>query len=92
MSVGDLIDLDFDFLLEDNMDCDESCVGSLPHAQCHYAERPPLGLFTTRDEAPTNLIVQCEAERNPTSEILVPSENPSMAGTNFTDVCRPIRH
>jgi len=43
----------------------------------------PLRLFTIRDEPPTNLIM-CEAKRNSTSGMLVPSENPSMAGANFT--------
>jgi len=50
MSVGDLIDFDFDSLMEDNMDCEKSCVGSLPHVQCRYAEHAPLGLFVTRKD------------------------------------------
>jgi len=100
MSVGDLIDSGYDSLTEDNMDCEKSYVGSLPRAQRRYAEHAPLGLFTTRDEPPANLIVTCEAERNPTSGMLVPSENPSMAGANFKTVryairptvIRPIHH
>jgi len=66
MSVEDLIDIDFDSLTEDNMDCEKSCVGSLPHTQRRYAEHAPLGLLTTQDEPPIDLFVKSKAERNQT--------------------------
>jgi len=84
MSSEDLTDVDVDSLTEDNMDCVKSCVGSLPHEQRRKAEYALLGPFMPRDEPLINLIVKCGAERNPTSGMLVPSENPPLAGVNFT--------